>query len=349
MTLGWNLKDLRPPNATAPRVLSTFACGGGSSMGYKLAGCRVIAANDIDPKMAWHYETNLKPPHMLVCPIQELITRTLPFPIDEIDILDGSPPCSVFSMCGNREDDWNKNRHFQEGQAKQILSDLFFDFITLAERVQPKVIVAENVKGMIMGRAKGYAKEVVLRLNRLGYEVQVFLLNAAECGVPQSRERVFFVARKKSLNLKQLVLRLDSSVPTVRQALADVVVEAEVHQAPPCVRSLYSLSKSTKSDAIAATRRRLNGGNAFFSWRRCAWDQPACTITAMAAQLHPDEPRSFTPREIVRLGSFPDDYVFANKKTPKSQATLAQYIVGMSVPPRMMERVAEAIKQQWFQ
>ena len=149
--------------------MSTFACGGGSSMGYKRAGCSIVAANDIDPEMAWHYKRNLNPPLYYLCPIRDLLTADLPDELFALDILDGSPPCSTFSMAGSREKAWGKEKHFREGQAKQVLSDLFFDYLDLAERLKPKVVIAENVKGMLIGNAKGYTKLVMARFKEIGY------------------------------------------------------------------------------------------------------------------------------------------------------------------------------------
>jgi DNA (cytosine-5)-methyltransferase 1 len=111
----WNLTDLKDIQPNGISVMSTFACGGGSSMGYKRLGCEILAANDIDPEMAYHYKLNLKPKHYFLCPIKDLITAELPPELFSLDILDGSPPCSSFSMAGNREKDWGKKKHFQRG------------------------------------------------------------------------------------------------------------------------------------------------------------------------------------------------------------------------------------------
>jgi DNA (cytosine-5)-methyltransferase 1 len=178
--------------------MSTFACGGGSSMGYKLAGYDVVAANDIDPKMAEVYKQNHHPKQFFLCPIKELLSRD-DFP--KVDVLDGSPPCSTFSIAGDREKSWQKNKKFREGQARQVLDDLFFDYIYLVEKMQPKVAIAENVKGMLIGNAKWYAQEIFIKFQRIGYTCQVFLLNAATMGVPQKRERVFFIAHKNCNNI----------------------------------------------------------------------------------------------------------------------------------------------------
>jgi DNA (cytosine-5)-methyltransferase 1 len=203
----WMLSDLKTIPQNGIKVMSTFACGGGSSMGYKRAGCEIVAANDIDPEMAWHYKHNLNPPLYYLYPIRDLLTKTLPGHLFNLDILDGSPPCSTFSMAGSREKSWGKDKHFREGQAKQVLSDLFFDYLDLVERLRPRVAIAENVKGMILGNAKGYTKLVMQRFKEIGYRPQLFLVNAADCGVPQRRERVFFCALRNDIDKSPLTLK----------------------------------------------------------------------------------------------------------------------------------------------
>ena len=156
----WNLKDAKFTKDKG-KVFSCFACGGGSTMGYKLAGFDVLGCNEIDPKMIEAYIENHKPKYSYLEPIQTFkLRKDLPDELYNLDILDGSPPCSSFSMAGNREKDWGKEKIFREGQAEQVLDTLFFDFIDLAKELQPKVVVAENVSGMMMGTAKEYVKKV---------------------------------------------------------------------------------------------------------------------------------------------------------------------------------------------
>ena len=181
-------------------VFSCFACGGGSTMGYKLAGFDVLGCNEIDPKMIEAYRTNHNPKYSYLEPIQTFkLRKDLPKELYNLDILDGSPPCSSFSMAGNREKDWGKEKKFREGQAKQVLDDLFFDFIDLAKELQPKIVVAENVKGLLQGNAIKYVRQIYREFDKAGYYVQHWLLNAAKMGVPQRRERVFFIALRKDL------------------------------------------------------------------------------------------------------------------------------------------------------
>lgn len=197
-TYDWSLKDLKKVSKNNLKVFSCFSGGGGSSLGYKMSGCDVVGFCEVDEKMAKNYLLNMDVSLPYVMPIQELKNnKSLIDKIGEVDILDGSPPCSTFSIAGKRESDWGKKRKFKEGSYKQVLDTLFFDFIDLAKQIRPKVIIAENVKGILLGNAKKYVHKIVEQLQNLGYIVQVFLLNGNKMGLPQSRERVFFVANKQ--------------------------------------------------------------------------------------------------------------------------------------------------------
>lgn len=195
----WTLKDATFTKDKGT-VFSCFACGGGSTMGYKLAGFDVVGCNEIDPRMMKLYETNHHPRYSFTEPIQTFKARTdLPDALYHLDILDGSPPCSTFSMCGDREASWGVKKHFREGQAAQVLDTLFFDFIDLAAKLQPKVVIAENVKGLLCGNARRYVERIEAAFDKAGYYCTNTLLNAATMGVPQRRERVFFTCLRKDI------------------------------------------------------------------------------------------------------------------------------------------------------
>ena len=341
----WSLEDLASVPSNGVKVMSTFACGGGSSMGYKRAGCSIVAANDIDPEMAWHYKRNLNPPLYYLCPIADLITAKLPDELFNLDILDGSPPCSTFSMAGSREKSWGKDKHFREGQAKQVLSDLFFDYLNLVERLKPRVAIAENVKGMILGNAKGYTKMVMARFKEIGYRPQLFLLNAADCGVPQRRERVFFVAIRDDIEAPLLKLAPKHRWISAGEATADVQVltdaEKKITNVSALYKQLWSITK--KGHSFQEACRKILGKDNWFTKVRFNDALPSPTITSCETdQAHWDTARTITYREAKRLGSFPDDY---QAKTDK----IGKYMIGMSVPPKMTEQVARAVINQWLQ
>ena len=341
--IGWNLTDLQKIEQKPVKVMTTFSCGGGSSMGYKLNGFNVLAANDIDPEMQYHYIKNLKPKHYFLCPIKDLVSQQLPNELYNLDILDGSPPCSTFSTAGSREKAWGVEKHFREGQAKQVLSDLFFDFIDLANHLKPKVVIAENVKGMLLGNAKGYTKAVIKKLDDIGYHTQLFLVNAADCGVPQKRERVFFCCVRKELNRKPLKLSFKHRWIPVKEALQDLpaLTSREIAETKPAPFDLkcWPNTKAGKSyaDFIQKTENRLSG----FNIVKLNPITPSNTLTASDVVRHYGENRRLTFNEYKRLGSFPDDY---QAKTDR----IGKYMIGMSVPPLMIKEVSKQIYNQWL-
>lgn len=342
----WSLADLHAVPKIGVRVMSTFACGGGSTMGYKRAGCDVIAANDIDAEMAWHYKTNHRPQHFFLCPIRDLLTADLPAELFDLDILDGSPPCSTFSMAGSREDAWGVDKHFREGQAKQVLSDLFFDFLDLAARLRPRVVIAENVKGMLLGNAKGYTRKVMQRLREIGYRPQLFLVNAADCGVPQRRERVFFCAVRDDIAAPPLQLAPQHRWISAGEATADVqsLTPAEIAETAPSPADLHWWPQTKPGDGsgYATASMRERGKRTNFNTIRIAQHTPSNTMPSRGtALMHWSTCRSLTLREWKRLGSFPDDYVTKSDR-------LGKYLIGMSVPPKMTEAVARAVCAQWL-
>ena len=145
----WNLSDLKDIPGNGYKVFSCFHCGGGSTMGYKLSGFDVLGGIEIDPEMMKVYKTNHDPKHSFLMGVQDfnkIQRENIPKELFDLDILDGSPPCSSFSSAGSREKSWGKNKKFREGQSVQVLDDLFFHFIETARILQPKIVVAENVK-----------------------------------------------------------------------------------------------------------------------------------------------------------------------------------------------------------
>lgn len=335
----WYLKNGYPDKEVTKHnhnVFTTFACGGGSSMGYKLAGYNVLAANDIDPQMAKVYKENHHPKHFFQCGIEELLNQELPEELYNIDILDGSPPCSTFSIAGSREKKWGTKHKFREGQATQVLDDLFFQFIKLVYKVKPKIVVAENVKGMLQGNAKGYVLEIKQQLNNIGYDVQIFLLNAATMGVPQKRERVFFIARKKELNLQDIKLSFNEKPVLFKE------IEEKNNVLDNLTEASRKLWKKCKPGQSFST---VHFKGSWFNSCKTSPQKVLNTITANQAisggqQYHYKIPRILTNLEYTLGGSFPLDYNFMDVK-PK-------YLIGMSIPPVMMAQVSYQIYKQWL-
>jgi DNA (cytosine-5)-methyltransferase 1 len=344
----WTLKDAVFTKDKG-KVFSCFACGGGSTMGYKLAGFDVLGCNEIDPKMIEAYKTNHNPKYAYLEPIQTFKNRTdLPAELYNLDILDGSPPCSSFSMAGNRDKDWGKEKKFREGQAEQVLDTLFFDFIDLAKELQPKVVVAENVKGLLMGNAKDYVIEIYKSFDEAGYYCQHFLLDASKMGVPQRRERVFFIALRKDLGKDFLYWQdMFTEIPKIEMDFNEKEIPfKEIFEINNKERLLTGVALELWHDRIdsdldldnISTR---NGRPNFMFNHKFLKKQNVCnTITASDVCCLYDEPRYRSKKELCDSGTYPQDYNFLKLKP--------EYLIGMSVPPVMTAQIASNIYNQWL-
>jgi DNA (cytosine-5)-methyltransferase 1 len=333
----WNLAD-GYPKSNGLKVFGTFICGGGSTMGYKLAGFEHIGGVEIDPEVADVYKTNHNPKLLFVEDIRDFAKRVdFPKELYKLDILDGSPPCSSFSMVGNREKDWGKTKVFREGQAEQRLDDLFFDYIALAKKLQPKVVIAENVKGLIQGNAKAYVHRIKKEFEAAGYKVQLFLLNAATMGVPQKRERVFFICQRNDLNYPTLKLQFSEKIIPFKE-IADYTVN-EPHK--KMTDEYYKLWIKVKEGRPLSDAHP--NGSRFTSWKLSMSDcLPTLTSTAGECNHYSrcDMPVYTNNTEWMLGGSYPLDYNFKKINV--------KYLIGMSVPPVMTAQIATEIYNQWL-
>jgi DNA (cytosine-5)-methyltransferase 1 len=348
----WTLKDAVFTKDKGT-VFSCFACGGGSTMGYKLAGFDVIGCNEIDPKMMAAYRKNHNPKYSYLEPIQTFKLRDdLPEELYNLDILDGSPPCSSFSMAGNRGDDWGKEKVFREGQAEQVLDTLFFDFIDLAKKLQPKVVIAENVKGLMLGEAKQYVRKIYTAFQDAGYQLRItpYLLDASKMGVPQKRERVFFIALRNDLAgqfMEQIdmfqsapKLELNFNEPEIKFGeYRDEVGIDDTETERGKLMEYRIKSDKCCSDINERIYGKFSGFNAMLRH-----DHEVCgTITSGETDRRFYDGKILTEKDLKLTGSFPLDYNFCSdsKSAPK-------YFIGMSVPPLMTAQIANQIYIQWI-
>jgi DNA (cytosine-5)-methyltransferase 1 len=342
----WTLKDAVFTKDKGT-VFSCFACGGGSTMGYKLAGFDVIGCNEIDPKMMSAYIANHKPKYSYLEPIQTFKLRDdLPKELYNLTILDGSPPCSSFSMAGNRDKDWGKDKKFREGQQKQVLDTLFFDFIDLAKKLQPKIVVAENVKGLLMGNAKSYVIEIYKQFEAAGYYVQHFLLDASKMGVPQRRERVFFIALRKDLakpflqvvDMFNIQPKLDlnfNEKPITYGEIADYLG----NQISEHAKSAW-VCRKPKDGKLSDSKVHAGMKETDFSCNYEKENKVCHTLTGKGVYPHIVYSKGvyMSHTEFIKAGTFPSDY---KCDTP------IDYLIGMSVPPVMTANIATEIYNQW--
>ena len=322
----WNLKDA---NFTKDKgkVFSCFACGGGSTMGYKLAGFDVLGCNEIDPKMIEAYKINHNPKYAYLEPIQTFKNRKdLPKELYNLDILE----------------DWGKEKKFREGQAEQVLDTLFFDFIDLAKELKPKVVVAENVKGLLQGNAIEYVKEIYKQFDAAGYYCQHWLLDASKMGVPQRRERVFFVCLRKDL-AKRFLYQKDmfTKVPKLELNFNEKpILFKELIQDRWQRKSLPQSDVKYWEEANDLGRGFLKNGNKFGFFYKALDNLVCATIDTSSRYAISQSKHLLLDSEFINIGSFPKDYNFNGNRI--------QYLIGMSVPPVMTAQISSRIYEQWL-
>jgi len=317
----WTIKELENITKDKGDVFSCFACGGGSSFGYKRAGFNVIGCNEIDPKMMKAYVTNHKPKYAYLEPIQTFkLRKDLPDELYNLAILDGSPPCSLFSLAGLRERKWGKEHHFKEGQVAQVLDTLFFDFIDLAKELQPKIVIAENVKGLLQGKAVKYLTEVHKELNNAGYISNHYLLDSSKMGVPQKRERVFVIGLRKDLakpfiekdGIFKQKLKLDLNFNET-----EIPLKVFAKGKPKTEKMNYL------PDRFGDIVVNLN---------------KVCPTLVTINRYWLNSNEVLDDETIAKVGTFPLDYKYEHNNQ--------LYLTAMSVPPGMTAHVADRIYEQ---
>lgn len=332
----WKLAELKDVPKNGRTVFSCFSCGGGSSMGYKLAGYAVLGNCEIDPEMMKIYKENHHPKHPYLMDIREFNEiQTFPAELKNLDILDGSPPCSVFSVAGEREKGWGREKTFREGQKKQRLDDLFLHFIHTAEILKPKIVIAENVAGLLKGNAKGYVNELLKAFKAAGYVTQIFLLDAHTMGVPQKRRRVFFIAYREDLELPKL--KLDFQEKPIR--FGEVRSEHGIPFQKPMMSEL--IAKRKKGDrCFADISVRERGKYSMFNNGIVDDDRVAPTNTSNSTITRFYDGEKYSKEDYLATQTFPEDYEFLDQDV--------SYVCGMSVPPVMMAQISSAVYEQWL-
>ena len=315
------------------RVVTTFGGAGGSTTGYAIAGYRVACCVEFTPAAVETYSANWPQTPVIMRDIREVTGDDIraAADLDDVDLVDGSPPCDPFSMAGTRDEHWGKAKQYL-GHTTQVTDDLFPEFARIVHELHPRAFVAENVAGLVAGRARGYFLDTLAALKALGYRVQAKVLDASWLGVPQARKRLFLVGVRCDLGADPawpvpLARRL-----TLRDALAAPLPETDDPEPVPLSPSyVQDWRRQHRSDA---DRKILN-------LHRGDMNRPCNTLVGLggvrAGPVHPYEPRRYTIPELRRIGGFPDDYRLTGSYADRVQR------IGQSVPPPMMAQVAGAL------
>lgn len=369
----YNLEDVvKASNQNKFNVISTFAGGGGSSTGYRLAGGKILCVNEFVEEAQNTYRENYPDTPILPGDIKQLSGKDFldiaGLEVGELDILDGSPPCSAFSVAGKlshskdgkHSDGWGQTKNYSDGKMVENIEDLFFEFLRVANDIRPKVIIAENVKGLTIGEAKEYFNKIQNTFEDIGYDVVAKVLDSRYFGISQTRTRVFFIGvrnditEKAGLNFMTIGNVFPQELPDVvplKDALIGLEYDDEEVKYLTEKFSNTAYWKQTGSVMPVDPDKVLTGGDYHpkghhFNLKRVSQYQPAPTLTAMgsndttAGAFHWSEPRKLTLGELKRIQSLPDDFKLTGKWNQKSER------IGRMVPPLMMKAIAESVYEK---
>ena len=366
----YKLEDVvNASNQNKFNVISTFAGGGGSSTGYRLAGGKILCINEFVEEAQNTYRENYPDTPILPGDIKELSGKDFldiaGLGVGELDILDGSPPCSAFSVAGKlshsrdgkHSDGWGQTKNYSDGKMVENIEDLFFEFLRVADDIRPKVIIAENVKGLTIGEAKEYFNKIQNTFEDIGYDVVAKVLDSRYFGISQTRTRVFFIGvrnditEKAGLNFMTIGNVFPQELPDVvplKDALIDLQYDEEEVKYLTDKFSKTAYWRDTGSKMEIDPPKVLTGMDYHpkghhFNLKRVSQYQPAPTLTAMgsndttAGAFHWAEPRKLTIGELKRIQSLPDDFKLTGKWNQKSER------IGRMVPPLMMKAIADSV------
>lgn len=348
-------------------LISLFSGCGGNSLGFTMTDrYKILTANEFVPEAKKTYEANFPNTFVFDDDIRKLngdiILKTIAKTKDEIDILDGSPPCKSFTTAGNLNKGWNKISHYSEG-ISQKTDDLYFEYIRLLRELQPKVFVAENVKGLMIGRSKGYFNSIFTEMEKAGYVVRASLLNASHYGVAQNRERLFYVGIRRDIYDEKTMTTSFFPMPTrikpltVREAFDLYNVNSDLEKYRWELSEAEKIAPYIKKVAILTPQGSrgsdvMNGS--YFSLSRLAWNRAAPTVLSIAANskndhihptrrsglLHPVETRYLTISELKAISSFPQNFILTGNFAQQWER------IARAVPPLLMKALADNIAKK---
>ncbi len=381
-------------------VISCFAGGGGSSTGYRLAGANILLINEFVEEAISTYQANFPDTKVLVDDIKKYSSddflEMAGIKVGELDLLDGSPPCSAFSLAGKRDKGWEGYvedtressidletgevvqtgelkkkdgiKKYSEDKIQESIEDLFLEYIRIAKGIQPKVIVAENVKGITFGESKKKLLEFINDFERIGYEVSYQVMNAADYGTPQARERTIFICVRKDVaeTIGLNFMNISSIFPTKTVTKHVTMREAfeDIENDPEEIKMLTEFVEGSFQNKFLSFLpfnpekpikpsdkqfREFNPKGSCFNMIRPAPDLPSPTLTqqgqkkGLSGVFHYAENRKPTIVEFKRLMGMPEDFILTGDFDQQAER------LGRMVAPKMMKEIANSIYKNVLQ
>ena len=376
--------------------ISTFSGGGGSTIGIKLAGGDTLLANEFIEEAVKTYKYNFDTP-VILGDIKELSGQDF---LDkagikkgELDLLEGSPPCSAFSACGSVtnskieeqpislfgdtadyfEDNktqsvdekmgWKKSKKYSTGKKVENIEDLFFEYIRIANDIQPKVILAENVAGLTIGESKKYLNKILREFSNIGYLVTHKIINSMDYGVAQSRRRVIFLAIRNDIaeakginnfNISHIFPEAFSKEIPIKDVIGDME-ERFQHGEKEWIKRLTNtnyfkgfaplivkiIDKQKNERDKAYLMCDVLEKRKYFNYYVLSNNKPSPTLTQKGLQngcfILPDIGEPLSIQEAIRIMGLPEDYKLSGTPNEKYER------IGRMVTPPIYEHLCKNI------
>ncbi|MCH5239677.1 MAG: DNA cytosine methyltransferase [Muribaculaceae bacterium] len=319
------------PSKSEMTFVDLFCGAGGLSKGLEMSGLEGICGLDWFKEACMTYNRNFDHPFVngdiKDKNVKELFYQTVKEQLNgrELSIVAGGFPCQGFSMAGNRIVDDPRN-------------SLYKELIEIVEYLKPQYVICENVKGLRSMLNGMVEKKIIEDFKSIGYDVKVAVLCAADYYTPQKRERVIFIGNRMGReNYHPKPILKASEYITTGQAIEDLMYREEDKN--------FNHVPTKHRDDMAQKMLALPEGESLYkgysdAWKKCPWDEASCTIKENhgGVNIHPKLPRVLTAREMARLQSFPDDFIFEGPKNKQ----LVQ--IGNAVPPLLGKAIGLAVR-----
>ena len=325
------------------KVISLFSGCGGLDLGFERAGYQIPVANEIDKTIWETFQVNHPATKLIQGDIRNIREEDFP---DMIDGIIGGPPCQSWSEAGSL-----KGINDERGQ-------LFYEYIRILKKKQPKFFLAENVSGMLANRHSEAVTNIITLFEKCGYDVTMNLVNAKDYGVAQERKRVFYIGFRKDLYIDFIFPEGSTADDNMKITLKDTIWDLKDSAVPTLPKNKHNPESVNNNEYFTGAYSPI-----FMSRNRVkAWDEQAFTVQASGrqCQLHPQAPkmikfgkndcrfvdgkeslyRRMTIREIARVQCFPDDFKFIY-----TDANDAYKMIGNAVPVNLAYEIAKAIKR----
>ena len=323
-------KVWKKPSKSNMTFVDCFCGAGGLSKGLEMSGIEGICGLDWFKEAGMTYERNFDHPFVNGDITQKDVKQHFYDVVEKqlhgrhLSVVAGGFPCQGFSMAGNRIVDDPRN-------------SLYKELLEIVKHLQPDFVVCENVKGLRSMLGGMVEQKIISDFRNIGYNMNVTTLCAADYTVPQKRERVIFIGNrlgKRNYHPKPL-LSPDEYV-TTGQAIGDLMEHPE-GKAFNHVPTKHTPEMQARMLACPEGQSLYKGYSD--AWKKCPWDEASCTIKENhgGVNVHPKLPRVLTAREMARLQSFPDDFIFLGNKTQQFRQ------VGNAVPPIMAQEIAKKV------